>query len=79
MTEVKISLPDELARQASEAGLLHPDALAALLRAAMRDRRVDRLFANIDRLSAADSQLTEAEIAGEIAAARAERRARESQ
>ncbi|MSQ71172.1 MAG: hypothetical protein EXR27_07765 [Betaproteobacteria bacterium] len=75
MTELTVTLPDDVARQAQAAGLLHQDALAALLRDAMTRQRVGRLFATMDRLSALDPALSEAEIAAEIKAARAERRA----
>ena len=75
MTELTVTLPDDLARQAQAAGLLRQDALAALLRDAMTRQRVERLFATMDRLSALVPTLSEAEIAAEIKSARAERRA----
>lgn len=74
MTEVTLSLPDELARQAQQAGLLQPETLEALLREAMRQRRVDRLFETMDRLHQLTQPFTEEEIQDEIKAARAERR-----
>ena len=79
MTEVTLTLPDDLAQQARQAGLLRPEALAALLRDAMRERRVERLFSTMDKLAQVTPPLTEAEIAAEIEAARAERRTRKSQ
>ena len=79
MTEVTLTLPDDLAQQARQAGLLRPEALAALLRDAMRERRVERLFSTMDKLAQLTPPLTEAEIAAEIEAARAERRTRKSQ
>jgi hypothetical protein len=79
MTEVTVTLPDDLAQQARQAGLLRPEALAALLRDAMRERRIERLFATMDKLSELKPPLSEEEIAAEIEAARAERRARKSQ
>lgn len=78
MTEITVTLPDDLAQQARQADLLRPDALAALLRDAMRERRIERLFATMDKLSECEPSLSEAEIAAEVEAARAERRARES-
>jgi hypothetical protein len=73
MTNVTVSLPDELAQQAQSAGLLRPEALESLLREAMRKRQVDELFATMDKLAALEPKLTEEEIDAEIDAARAER------
>lgn len=74
MTEVTVFLPDDLAQQAHQAGLLRPEALAALLRDAMRAGRVERLFTTMNKLSQLEPPLTEEEISAEIEAARAERR-----
>jgi hypothetical protein len=79
MTEVTVTLPDDLVQQARQAGLLRSEALAALLREAMRERRIERLFATMDKLSGLEPPLSEEDIAAEIEAARAERRARKSQ
>jgi len=73
MTNITVSLPDELAQQAQSAGLLRPEALAALLREAMRKRQVGQLFNTMDKLAKLEPALTEAEIDAEIAAARADR------
>jgi len=78
MTEVTVTLPDDLAQQARQAGLLRPEALATLLRDAMRQGRIERLFSTMDKLSQLEPSLSEAEIQAEIEAARAERRARKS-
>ena len=78
MTEVTVTLPDDLAKQARQAGLLRPEVLAALLRDAMRERRIERLFSTMDKLAHLKPPLTEEEIAAEIEAARAERRARKA-
>ncbi len=43
--EVKLSLPDSLANEARQAGLLTPEELERLLREALRARRVERLTA----------------------------------
>lgn len=75
MAEVTVTLPDDVARQADEAGLLRSEALEALLREAMRQQRIGRLFATMDKLSQLEPRLTEQEIQAEIEAARAERRA----
>jgi hypothetical protein len=73
MTNVTVSLPDELAQQAQSAGLLRPDAIERLLREAMKKRQVDQLFTTMDKLAVLQPALTEAEIDAEIAAARADR------
>jgi hypothetical protein len=73
MTNVTVSLPDELAQQAQSAGLLRPDAIERLLREAMKKRQVEQLFTTMDKLAALQPALTEAEIDAEIAAARADR------
>jgi hypothetical protein len=73
MTNITVSLPDELAQQAQSAGLLRPDAIERLLREAMKKRQVDQLFTTMDKLAQVKPALTEAEIDAEIAAARADR------
>jgi hypothetical protein len=73
MTNITVSLPDDLAQQAQSAGLLRPEAIETLLREAMRKRQVDRLFAAMDKLAAVQPPMTEAQIDAEIDAARAER------
>ena len=73
MTNITVSLPDELAQQAQSAGLLRPDAIERLLREAMKKRQVDQLFTTMDKLAALQPALTDAEIDAEIAAARADR------
>lgn len=79
MTEVTVILPDDLAQQARQSGLLRSDALAALLRDAMRERRAARLFSTMDKLAALEPPLCEEKIAAEIETARRERRARAAQ
>ena len=73
MTNITVSLPDELAQQAQTAGLLRPEALERLLREAMRKNQVDQLFTTMGKLAALEPALTEAEIDAEIAAARSDR------
>jgi hypothetical protein len=68
--EFKLNLPESLAREAEASGLLTPEAIAALLRAEIRRRRVDKLFAAADRLADLDVPLTEAEVEAEITAVR---------
>lgn len=79
MTNVTVSLPDDLAQQAQSAGLQRPEAIETLLRDAVRKRQVDRLFAAMDQLAALEPPMTEAETEAEIAAARAERACRDGE
>ena len=75
-TQVTISLPDSLAKEASQAGLLNTPVLEGLLREEMRRRAKDELRGAMDRMAAIDqSPMTEEEIQAEIDAVRAERRA----
>jgi len=77
MTTVQITLPDSVAREAQEAGLLNPDAIEQLLRDAMRHKAVDELFSAMDRMADANfPPMTMEEIQTQVDAVRAERRAR---
>jgi hypothetical protein len=73
MAEVVLTLSDNLAREAEANGLLKPESIAAMLRAELRRRHVNKLFAAADRLGELDQPLTETEVEAEIAAARKER------
>jgi hypothetical protein len=76
MSEVIIKLPDGLAKEAEANGLLTPEFIESLLRAEIRRRRVNKLFASADRLADLDlPTLTEAEVEAEITTARQSRRA----
>ncbi len=69
--DVKLSLPDQLRKEAEAAGLLSPKAIERLLCEEIRRRRVDDLFAAADRLAALDLPiLSDEEIAREIRLAR---------
>ena len=72
--ELRLTLPDSLAREAEAKGLLTPQALESLLRAELQRGRVNQLFQAAERLATLPP-LTEAEVEAEIQAARAERRA----
>jgi post-segregation antitoxin (ccd killing protein) len=76
MTELKVTLPDRLAREAREAGLLTPRAIQRLLREAMRRRAAAREFLSVaDRIAAAGlPSMSEGEIQAEIDAVRKARR-----
>ena len=76
MTTLELTLPDSLAREAREAGLLKPERLETLLRSALRESAVERLFGAMDKMAAHDypPPMTAEEIQAEIVAARRERR-----
>lgn len=77
MTTLEINLPDALAREAREAGLLTPEAIERLLREAVRRKAVDELFEAADRMAAANiPPMTMEEIQAEVDAVRNARRER---
>ncbi len=78
MTTIQINLPDQLAEDAKQAGLLSAELLENWLRQQLRERRADQLFFAMDRMSAVDDPavISPEAVAEEIAAMRAERRAR---
>lgn len=75
MTKVQINLPDQLAQEAQNAGLLTPEQLERMLREQLKARKTDELFAAMDRMAAVDEPaMTPEEIAEELHAMRAARR-----
>ena len=73
--ELKLNLPDRLAREAQAAGLLTPEALSDLLKDAMRRRAAQALLAGAERASKAGSKpLPMDEIQSEVNAVRRARR-----
>lgn len=73
--QVKLELPDPLAKEAETMGLLEPRALQALLREAVRNRRIAHLAEARRKIAAAGiPPMTMEEIQAEIKAYRAERR-----
>ncbi len=77
MTTVQITLPDQLAQDAQSAGLLSSAKLERWLREQLRTQHTDELFAAMDRMAGADEPrvMSPEEVAQEITAMRAERRA----
>lgn len=76
MTTVQITLPDQLAQEAEQAGLLSSESVEKLLRDQLKSKKIDQLFSAMDRMSAAGpAELTPEEVAAEIAAMRARKRA----
>lgn len=78
MTTIQIHLPDPLAREAQQAGLLTAERLEQWLREQLAMAKTDALFAAMDRMQAVEpsAALSPEEVAAEIAAMRAARRAR---
>ena len=77
MTTVQITLPDELAQKAANAGLLSPEAMELMLREELRRRAGESLRATWNRAKGDElTPETEREIVEEVRAARAERRQR---
>ena len=74
--EIKLSLPDSLAREAEAGGLLTSESIEHLLREEIRRRRINKLFDAADQLAALElPPLTESELEAEIQAVRDARRA----
>jgi hypothetical protein len=78
MTTIQLELPDQLAQEAERAGLLSAPALEKLLREQLKTQAFSELFAAMDRMAAVDdpSYMSPEEVAEEIRAMRAERRAK---
>ncbi|GMU73642.1 MAG: hypothetical protein HS109_08940 [Burkholderiales bacterium] len=78
MTTVEITLPDQLAQEAQRAGLLTPERIELMLREELKAQRVENLFTAMQRMDrvAEPAFMGPEDVAAEIAAMRAERRAR---
>ncbi|MBK6727216.1 MAG: hypothetical protein IPG63_08165 [Xanthomonadales bacterium] len=75
MTTVQITLPDALAQEATNAGLLTPEKIESLLRQRLCAERIERLQAARAKLATAPLEpMTPEEIQAEIKAYRAEQR-----
>ena len=73
--EVKLDLPESLAKEAQQAGLLTPQALETMLRERLRVQRVTELRKAVKQMvSAGGAPMTMEEIDAEIQAYRKERR-----
>ncbi len=71
--ELTLSLPDSLAAEARQAGLLDPIEIERMVREALRAKRIDRLAETRAKLAADPlPPLTTEEIQAEIAAYRAQ-------
>ncbi|WP_293649282.1 hypothetical protein [Thiolapillus sp.] len=77
MTTLTIDLPDNLAEEAKQAGLLTPNAIENILRETLRRRAVNGLFSAADKFAAANlPPMTMDEIQEEVNAVRAQRKQR---
>jgi hypothetical protein len=78
MTTVQIVLPDGLAQEAEQAGLLAPEVVARLLSDQLRARRGEQLFEAMKRMSGEPEPavMKPEQVADELAAMRAELRAK---
>jgi hypothetical protein len=75
MTIVQITLPDALAKEAANAGLLAPERIAGILREQLRAERVERLDVARQKLASNPiPAMTAEEIQAEIDAYRLEQR-----
>ncbi len=75
MITLTIDLPDNLAEEAKQAGLLTPNAIENILRETLRRRAVNGLFSAADKLAAANlPSMTMDEIQEEVNAVRAQRK-----
>ncbi|MCP9887538.1 hypothetical protein KBY96_06265 [Cyanobium sp. ATX 6A2] len=75
MTTIEITLPDALAEEAQEAGLLSPEAIADLLRSTLTSDLLARLQQVRELLTARPEEaMTRQEINAEIMAYRQEQR-----
>lgn len=75
--ELKLNLPDRLAREAQAAGLLTPEALSQMLKDAMRRRAGQTLLAGAARATAAGSApMSMKDIQAEVNTVRHSRKAR---
>jgi post-segregation antitoxin (ccd killing protein) len=66
MSEVILTLPDDLAKEAKANGLLKSELIASLLKAEIRRRKINKLFLAADRLAELDEPLAEEEVQAEI-------------
>jgi len=70
-------LPDNLAEEAKQAGLLTPNAIETVLRETLRSRAVNGLLSAADKLTAANfPPKTMEEVQKEVNAVRAQRKQR---
>jgi len=76
MTTIQITLPDQLAKEAEEAGLLAPEVFAKLLEEKLQKRSLADLLAAAEGISVVNDlpYMSPEEVAKEIKLMRAEKR-----
>ncbi|HRF95041.1 MAG TPA: hypothetical protein PLZ51_07600 [Aggregatilineales bacterium] len=76
MTQITLTIPDELAQQARNLGLLDNDQLTALIEAEIkrkRDKAAQELFAILEEIQSIEPRITQEEIDAEFEAYYAEK------
>ncbi|MCL4252474.1 MAG: hypothetical protein KJ043_01690 [Anaerolineae bacterium] len=76
MTQITLTLPDDLAQQARNLGLLENDQLTALIEAEIvrkRQHAAQKLLEIVDRIQSVEPRMTQEEIDAEIEAYYAEK------
>jgi len=76
MTQITLTLPDDLAEQARHLGLLENDQLTALIEAEIvrkRQHAAQKLLEIIDRIQSVEPRITQEEIDAELEAYYAEK------
>jgi hypothetical protein len=77
--QLRLNLPDQLAREAQSAGLLTDEAMERMIKAELKRRAGEALREDVRRIAAVEGPaMTPDEVQREIDSARAERRARRS-
>lgn len=74
MSEVVLTLPDNIAKEAEDNGLLKPAFITSVLKDALRRRKFNRLFTAMDKLAEIGEPMTDEEIITEVRSVRAETR-----
>ncbi len=75
MSEITLTLPDDLAAEAKEMGLFSPKLAASIFKSELRRRKVNKFFEVIDSIAATSGEtMSEEEVNAEIKAYRREKR-----
>lgn len=74
MSDVVITLPDNIAKEAEDNGLLKPAFITSVLKDELRRRKINRLFSAMDKLAELDEPMTDEEVVAEVRTVRADKR-----